>query len=99
VEQENLEVLQKLAIRGPSNNHSQAIKPAASKKQRQYICEADRIDEIWRDRNHIHEAVHDLGKLGDRLQGWNKHQMDAIQNASTHHSGRYQQEAEKIKMP
>ncbi|KAH6872058.1 hypothetical protein B0T10DRAFT_541379 [Thelonectria olida] len=40
VEQENLEVLQKLAIRGPSNNHSQGIKPTA-KKQRQHIGKVD----------------------------------------------------------
>ncbi|KAH6874590.1 hypothetical protein B0T10DRAFT_552810 [Thelonectria olida] len=98
VEQENLEVLQKLAIRGPSNNHSQGIKPTASKKQRQHIGKADQIDKLWRDRNHIHKAVHELGKLEDRLQGWNKHQMDAVQETSTHHSGRYQQEAEKIKI-
>jgi hypothetical protein len=98
VEQENLEVLQKLATRGPSNNHSQGIKPTASKKQTQHIGKADQMDKLWRDRNHIHEAVHDLGKLGDRLQGWNKHQMDAVQEPSTHHSGRYQQEAEKTKM-
>ncbi|EGU78757.1 hypothetical protein FOPG_18450 [Fusarium oxysporum f. sp. conglutinans race 2 54008] len=79
VEQENLEVLQKPAIKGPSNNHSQGTKPTASKNQKQYICEVDQIDELWRDRDHIHQTVHDLGKLGDRLQGWNKHQMDAIQ--------------------
>ncbi|EXK26754.1 hypothetical protein FOXG_22258 [Fusarium oxysporum f. sp. lycopersici 4287] len=47
------------------------------------ICEVDQIDELWSDRNHIHQTVHDLGKLGDRLQGWNKHQMDAVQNPNT----------------
>ncbi|KAG6988739.1 hypothetical protein FocnCong_v001911 [Fusarium oxysporum f. sp. conglutinans] len=64
VEQENLEVLQKPAIKGPSNNHSQGTKPTASKNQKQYICEVDQIDELWRDRDHIHQTVHDLGKLG-----------------------------------
>ncbi|TVY74964.1 hypothetical protein Focb16_v004395 [Fusarium oxysporum f. sp. cubense] len=83
VEQENVEVLQKLAIKGQSSNHSQGIAPTTSKKQRQYICKVDQIDELWSDRNHIHQTVHDLGKLGDRLQGWNKHQMDAVQNPNT----------------
>ncbi|KAL5603729.1 hypothetical protein FOVSG1_006479 [Fusarium oxysporum f. sp. vasinfectum] len=78
VEQENLGMMQKLEIRGLSNNYELDIKPTTSKHQRQHIGEAERISELWRDRNHIDEAMHDLRKLEGRLQGWNKHQMVAV---------------------
>uniref|UniRef100_A0A8H7K505 Uncharacterized protein n=1 Tax=Bionectria ochroleuca TaxID=29856 RepID=A0A8H7K505_BIOOC len=63
-------------------NMEKGIKPTASTTQRQHIGQVEQIDELWRDRNHIDEAVHGLGKLEDRLQGWNKHQMDAVQETS-----------------
>ncbi|KAK7212852.1 hypothetical protein V2G26_020030 [Clonostachys chloroleuca] len=63
-------------------NMEKGIKPTASTTQRQHIGQAEQIDELWRDRSHIDEAVHSVGKLEDRLQGWNKHQMDAVQETS-----------------
>ncbi|KAF5694682.1 hypothetical protein FGLOB1_14141 [Fusarium globosum] len=77
-EQENLEVMQKLEIRGLSNNYELDIKPTTSKHRKQHIGEAEQISELWTDRNHINEAMHDLRKLDGRLQGWNKHQMVTV---------------------
>jgi hypothetical protein len=77
-EQENLGMMQKLEIRGLSNNYELDIKPTTSKHRRQHIGEAEQISELWRDRNHIDEAMHDLRKLEGRLQGWNKYQMVAV---------------------
>ncbi|CZR37699.1 uncharacterized protein FPRO_07110 [Fusarium proliferatum ET1] len=77
-EQEDLEVMQKLEIRGLSNNYELDIKPTTSKHRKQHIGEAEQISELWTDRNHINEAMHDLRKLDGRLQGWNKHQMVTV---------------------
>ncbi|KAF4341812.1 hypothetical protein FBEOM_4269 [Fusarium beomiforme] len=70
-EQENLDVVQKL-------RNDLDIKPTTSKHPGQHIGEAEQIGELWTDKNHINEAMHDLRKLESRLQGWNKHQMVAI---------------------
>ncbi|KAL5611340.1 hypothetical protein FOBRF1_007457 [Fusarium oxysporum] len=77
-ERENLEMMQKLEIRVLSDSDELDIKPTTSKQRRQHIGEADQVKELWRDRNHIDEAVLDLRKLEGRLQGWNKHQMVAV---------------------
>ncbi|PNP74441.1 hypothetical protein FNYG_12214 [Fusarium nygamai] len=77
-EQENLGMMQKLEIRGLSDTDELDIKSTTSKQLGQHIGKAEQVSELWRDRNHIDEAVLDLRKLEGRLQGWNKHQMVAV---------------------
>jgi hypothetical protein len=60
----------------------EGIKPTASRTQGQYIGKVEQIDEPWRDRNHVDEVVHGIGKLEVRLQCWNKQQMDYVQETS-----------------
>lgn len=77
-EQENLGMMQKLETQGLSNSYELGIKPTTSKQQMQHIDEAEQVSDLWRHRNHVDEALHDLRKLEGRLQGWNKHQMVAV---------------------
>ncbi|KFA78445.1 hypothetical protein S40288_10281 [Stachybotrys chartarum IBT 40288] len=98
VEEERSEALRKLALGGTSNFHSRSIKPTASKKRRQNIDEADQIENLWRNCNGIRKAMHNISKLGDQLQSWNKYQMNTVQEIPKNHSEYDQKEARKDKM-
>jgi hypothetical protein len=76
-----LEANSESPVRGLSNSYELGIKPTTSKQQRQHIDEAEQVSELWRDRSHVDEALHDLRKLEDRLHSWNKHQMVAVTSA------------------
>ncbi|KAK7219277.1 hypothetical protein V2G26_007280 [Clonostachys chloroleuca] len=58
---------------------SAGIKSTALTTPRQKLGQCEQINELWRDRNYIEKVVYSVGKLGDQLQGWNKHQKDAVQ--------------------
>ncbi|KAG7404137.1 hypothetical protein Forpe1208_v015564 [Fusarium oxysporum f. sp. rapae] len=77
-EQENLRKMQKLETRGLSNSYVLDIKSTTSKHQGQHIGGAEQVSELWRDRNHIDEAMRDLRNLEVRLHGWNRQQMVAV---------------------
>ncbi|EXM14122.1 hypothetical protein FOTG_17464 [Fusarium oxysporum f. sp. vasinfectum 25433] len=77
-EQEDLRKMQKLETPGLSNSYVPDIKSTTPKHQGQHIGEAERVSELWRDRDHINEAMRVLRNLEVQLHGWNKHQIVAI---------------------
>ncbi|KAF4341788.1 hypothetical protein FBEOM_4275 [Fusarium beomiforme] len=76
--QENLRKMQKLETWGLFNSYILDIKSTTSKHQGHHISEAEQVSELWRDCNHIDEAMRNLRNLEVQLHGWNKHQMVAV---------------------
>ncbi|RBA11813.1 hypothetical protein FPRO05_14201 [Fusarium proliferatum] len=77
-EQEDLRRMQRPETQRLSNSYVPEIKLTSPKHHGQHIGEAERGSELWRDRDHIGEAMRNLRNLEVQLHRWNKHQIVAV---------------------
>ncbi|PNP82372.1 hypothetical protein FNYG_04289 [Fusarium nygamai] len=87
-EQEDLRKMQKPETQRLSNSYVPEIKSTTPKHQGQHIDEAERSSELWRDRDHMNEAMRDLRNLEVQLHDWNKHQIVAMTSTGNERVGK-----------